>query len=139
MIKKIRSWPQWIKTTIAFVIFAGLMIASAMVFRNNMPKPVEGAKTVVIEVTHADESTKEFTLHTDQEFLGGALEEQEGLVAGDEGEFGLFVKTVDGETADDSLQQWWCITKSGAEVNTGVDTTPIADGEKYEFTLKTGW
>ena len=47
--------------------------------------------------------------------------------------------TVDGETADESIQQWWCITKGGEMLMTGVDDTMIADGEAYEFTLTTGW
>ena len=56
-----------------------------------------------------------------------------------DGEYGLYVLTVDGETADESIQQWWCITKGGEEHFYGVDDTMIQDGEQYEFTLKTGW
>ena len=65
--------------------------------------------------------------------------EQEGLVAGEESEYGLFVKTVDGYTADDSNQEWWCFTKNGESLTTGVDTTPIADGEHFEATLTVGY
>ena len=68
----------------------------------------------------------------------GALE-QEGLVQGDESEYGLFVTVVDGETADSEQQQWWCFTKGGEMLMTGVDDTPIADGEQYEITLTIGW
>ena len=74
----------------------------------------------------------------DARFLRGALE-QEKLVSGSESQYGLFITSADGETADDSKQQWWCVTKGGEQVNTGVDTTPIADGETYELTLKTGY
>ena len=42
---------------------------------------------------------------------------------------------VDGETAQDSLNQWWCVTKGGERVNTGADLTPIADGDRFELTL----
>ena len=68
-----------------------------------------------------------------------AAMEQEGLIQGTESDFGLYVQTVDGETADESIQQWWCITKEGEMLMTGVDDTVIADGEQYEFTLTTGW
>ena len=44
---------------------------------------------------------------------------------------------VDGVEADDSKSQWWCITKDGEQVNTGVDATPIEDGDHYELTLST--
>ena len=33
----------------------------------------------------------------------------------------------------------WCFTKAGEMLMTGVDTTPIADGDHYEIELKTGW
>ena len=65
--------------------------------------------------------------------------EPEGIIQGSESEFGLYILTVDGETADEDLQQWWCITKGGEQLMTGADDTMIADGEQYEFTLTTGW
>ena len=49
--------------------------------------------------------------------------ENEGLIEGEEGQYGLFITAVDGVKADDSKNQWWCITKNGEQVNTGVDTT----------------
>ena len=61
------------------------------------------------------------------------------VAEGTESAYGLFITTVDGETADDSLQQWWCITRSGEMLSTGADQTPIADGEQYELTLTEGY
>ena len=61
------------------------------------------------------------------------------LVAGEIGQYGLFITTVDGETADDSKQQWWCITKGGEQGNTSADTTPIGDGDQFELTLTQGY
>ena len=89
-------------------------------------------------VVHGDETEKTFQYHTDAEYLVEVLKENE-LVSGEEGEYGLFIKTVDGETADESKQQWWCITKGGEQVNTSADQTPIADGEQFELTLKEGY
>lgn len=102
------------------------------------PKGEAGRKNIDITVVYGDASTDTFSLTTDAEFLRGALEEQK-LIAGDEAEYGLFVKTVNGVTADDTKQEWWCFTKGGEEVMTGVDTTPIADGDAFEITLKTGY
>lgn len=104
----------------------------------NAPQGAAGDKALGLTVAYADGSTDEFEFTTDAEFLRAALEEQQ-LVAGDESEYGLFVKTVNGVTADESQQQWWCLTRDGAEVMTGVDSTPIADGDHFELTLKTGW
>ena len=100
-------------------------------YKNLAPQPVTGDKTIVFEVTHVDGTQKDFTISTDSENLRGALE-QEGLISGDESEYGLYVTTVDGETADSNLNQWWCFTKDGEMLMTGVDDTMIADGEHYE-------
>lgn len=123
---------------IAVAVLLVLVAAAVGVYMHFAPQPQEGAKTINVTVVHGDESQKDFTYNTDAETLREALE-PEGLIAGDESEFGLFVKTVDGETADDSLQQWWCVTKGGEMTETGVDGIMIADGDSYEFTLTTGW
>ena len=117
------------------VVLTGVMIG---IHYASQPETAEGAKTVEVEVVFADESTKEHTIYTDAEFLRGALEE-EGMVKGDESEFGLFVKEVDGVTVDDAKQEWWCFTQDGEFLNTGIDTTPIADGDHFEITLKAGY
>lgn len=96
------------------------------------------AKTITLQVVHGDGSTKDFEIATDKETLRQALE-QESLIEGDESEYGLFVKTVDGETADDGNQEWWCLTKGGEMWTSGVDSTEIADGDAYEFTLTVGY
>ena len=97
-----------------------------------------GDKDLTVTVVHGDGSSKEISVSTDAENLRDALE-PEGIIAGEESEFGLFVKTVDGETADDAQQQWWAVSKDGAMAETGVDSIVIADGESYEFTLTTGY
>lgn len=121
---------------IALVVVVALAVGAYFLFFNNSGTP--GAKELTVEVVHGDGSVKDFTIHTDEEYLRGAME-QEDLIQGTESEYGLFVTTVDGETADDSQQQWWCVTKGGEMLMTGVDSTPILDGEQYEFTLTTGW
>ena len=65
--------------------------------------------------------------------------EPAGLIAGEETEYGLFVKTVDGYTVNDANQEWWCFTRGGEMLNTGVDTTPVADGDHFEITLTVGY
>lgn len=95
-------------------------------------------KTITFQVVHKDGSTKEFTIATEEENLRGALE-QENLIQGEESEYGLFVKTVDGETVDDGNQEWWCLTKGGEMWNNGVDSTILADGDAYEFTFTVGY
>lgn len=101
-----------------------------------------GGKTVnaafTVTVVHGDGSSKDFAVETDKETLGEALTDEK-LIDGEVGAYGMFVKTVDGETADDANQEWWCLTKGGGRVETGMDTTPVEDGATYELTLMVGW
>ena len=119
---------------IALIVVVGVFVG---VWAATRPETQQGDKTITVEIVKKD-SERTVTIHTDAEMLRGALE-QEDLVQGDESEFGLFVKAVDGYTADDAAQEWWCFTKGGESLMTGIDTTPIADGEAYEITLMTGW
>ena len=47
--------------------------------------------------------------------------------------------TVDGETADESKQEWWGYSVNGAFAELGVDSQPVADGDVYDFVLNVGW
>ena len=125
------------KTLIALIVLVVLVIGAFAVWKVNAPQGQTGDKTILVCVV-VDTETSDFVIETDAEFLRGALE-QEGLVEGTESEYGLYVTTVNGITADESQQQWWCFTRGGGTLETGVDTTPIADGEHYEITLTTGW
>lgn len=123
----------------ALFAVAALAVAAALmlgIWHFTRPQTQTGEKTVVVEVVHSDASTKEFTCRTDAEYLGEMLT-AEKLAEGEQGAYGLFITTVDGETAQDSLRQWWCITKEGERVDTGADTTPVADGDRFELTLST--
>ena len=97
-----------------------------------------GSKTITLTVVHGDGTSNDITVSTDAENLRDALE-AEGIIAGEDGPYGMFVQTVDGETADDGEQEWWCLTKGGEMWNYGVDDTEIADGDVYEFTLTVGY
>ena len=120
------------------IVLVALIAVFAIVYGNSNKPAAAGSKTITVRIITGESETVTKTIQTDAEFLRGALE-QENLVQGDESEFGLFVKTVNGVTVDEAQQQWWCFTKGGETVNTGVDDTPIADGDTFEITLTTGW
>lgn len=90
--------------------------------------------TITLEVIGPDGSSKEHTVSTDtSKNLRQALEGA-GLISGEEGPYGLYVKVVDGITADyDTDGSYWALTKSGV-ICRGVDSTGIADGDHFEFT-----
>ena len=97
-------------------------------------KSPETKITITLEVVGPDGSSKEHVVSTDaSKNLRQALEGA-GLISGDEGPYGLYVKVVDGVTADYDVDgSWWSLTKNGVMCS-GVDSTPIADGDHFEFT-----
>lgn len=129
------------KTIIALILFVVLVAAAALVWYFNKPSNDTNSllKTIEVSVVHGDGSEKSFEIKTNEEYLRGALE-QEKLIEGDEGEYGLFITSVDGEEADSDAQQWWCLNDGeGVMLNTSIDDTAINDGDCYELILKTGW
>lgn len=123
-------------------ILAGILIllciAAGILFHMNKPQTLKGEKEITVTVVHTDQTENAFTYQTDAEYLGEVLLENK-LAEGEDGPYGLFIKTADGETVDDSKQQWWCITKGGEQVNSGADTLPITDGDQFELTLTEGY
>ena len=98
----------------------------------------EGEKTITFTVINGENEATVFTVHTDAEYLRGAIEPH-GLVAGTESTYGMWVTTVNGITADDSKQQWWKLYEGTEMSNYGVDTLAITDGGSYTYVLTVGW
>ena len=120
---------------VALVVAAAALLAVYLLAR---PQAAAGEKNITVEVVLTDGSAEETAITTTEEYLRGALE-QAGMIAGEESEYGLFVTSVNGVAADESAEQWWCFTKGGESLATGVDSTPIADGDHFEITLTEGY
>ena len=73
----------------AAAVFCVLAFGLWRLWQSSLPETAEGSKTVTVEVTHADGSTAAFTYQTDLEYLGELLQ-QEGLISGSPGDYGLF-------------------------------------------------
>lgn len=123
-------------------ILAGVLLAALVVFAGiwyvSRPAAMAGEKDLTIQVVHGDGTKKEYMVTTTAKYLAEVLLEQE-LARGSQGPYGLYIQTVDGETADEANQEWWCITRGGESVMTGADETPVADDERYELTLTVGY
>lgn len=127
-----------IKSLLALLVLLGASAAMMLIYHFLVPRGTAGAKAITVEVVHGDGSSRNFALTTAEEYLGQALVSG-GVVEDNQGPYGLYILTADGETADEGAQEWWKVTKSGEMVNTGADATPIADGERYELTLTVGY
>lgn len=98
----------------------------------------EGATVFSFTVETLDGVKAVYEIHTDAATVGEALEAL-GLLEGEEGEYGLYVLTVDGITADwDKDQTYWAFYENGEYALTGVDVTEVSDGGNYSFVLTKG-
>ena len=96
----------------------------------------EGSVSFPLTVVDGDGNTTQFEIHTDKETVGQALLALE-LIAGDDGEYGLYVKTVNGVTVDyDTDGKYWAFYIDDEYAMTGVDSTPITDGSSYSFKVE---
>ena len=119
---------------VAAVVAVVILIAAMVgVYTMTRPDTNEGEKTITVEVVHKDETTNTFTYETDAEYLGEVLL-AEGLIQGEEGQYGLYVTAVDGEEAIYAVDSsYWAFYQGEEYAAQGVDSTPIADGDEFSF------
>ena len=92
----------------------------------------KGDRTVTVVVTAGDSSVT-FTVHTDKDTVGAALLEHE-LIDGEQGLYGLYVKKVNGITADyDVDQSYWAFYINGDYAMSGVELTEIDESAEYRL------
>lgn len=98
----------------------------------------EGKTTFLFEVVDKEGKKTEYTIHTDKETVGDALQEL-GLIEGENGAYGLYVKKVCGILADyDVDQTYWSFYIGGEYAMSGVDTTEIVAGTTYTLKAEKG-
>lgn len=88
------------------------------------------------KVVDADGNEESFEIKTDKTIVGDALL-AEGLISGDEAQYGLYVKTVNGITVDyDADGSYWAFYVDGEYAMSGVDSTKIVEGCEYSFRVE---
>lgn len=96
----------------------------------------QGATAFTFTVVDGDGNETSYEINTDQTTVGDALVEL-GLIAGDESDYGLYVKTVNGITVDyDTDGKYWAFYVDGEYAQTGVDSTDITPGSTYTFKVE---
>lgn len=93
----------------------------------------EGSTEFSFTVVDTEGKEVQATIRTDKTTVGEALLDL-GLIAGEDGEYGLYVKTVNGTTLDyDKDGKYWAFYIDGEYAMTGVDSTEITAGSVYSF------
>ena len=96
----------------------------------------EGEQTFALAVADKDGNETHFTIHTDAATVGEALLDL-GLIQGEQGDYGLYIKTVNGITADyDTDGVYWACYVNGEYAMTGVDTMPVTPGAEYALRVE---
>lgn len=96
----------------------------------------EGNTVFSFLVIDKEGNEQSFEIHTDKTTVGEALLEL-ALIDGEQGSFGLYVKTVNGITADyDTDGTYWAFYIDGEYAVSGVDTTTITEGSVYSFRVE---
>ena len=94
----------------------------------------EGQTAFTFEVIDLEGNEAWFAIRTDAETVGAALLDL-GLIAGSESEYGLYVTSVCGMELvwSEENPHYWAFYIDGEYAQTGVDTTPVAEGSVYLF------
>ena len=115
---------------IALVVVIGLMVG---IWTASRPETQEGSKGYTVTVVHKDGTAKNFAYRTDATYLAEALLE-EGLVSGEDSQYGLTIITVDGEAAVwETDNAYWAIWIGEEMAMTGASETPVYDGSTFKL------
>ena len=112
-----------------------LVAALAVIYSVFGAKRVAGSKDITIEVINKAQESTLYEVSTEAEYLRQAMEEADGLTfEGTESDYGMMVNTVNGETADYSVDgSYWSFYVNEEYCNYGIDSQPVADGDAFKI------
>lgn len=100
----------------------------------------QGEKHIYVTATDSvnQELIGTFEFYTDAENIGDALMEY-GFISGDDSDYGLYVKVVNGVKAEyETNGTYWAFYVNGDLATTGVSSTPVEDEMSYMFQIEEG-
>ena len=134
------SMKKLLSILLCIALIAALALSTVGCSKNDKTEPVasaeasggtvsmgEGETSFLFNVVDPEGKESHFEIHTDEKTVGAALLSL-GLIAGEDSEYGLYVKTVNGVTVD-----YWAFYVDGEYAATGVDSTDITAGATYTF------
>ena len=138
---KNNSSMRMLSLVLVFVLVAAAALAGCSgkpAETTNAPEPAgqaavlgEGSKVMDFTVVDKEGVTHLYAIHTDAETVGQALLDLQ-LIDGEEGPYGLYIKSVLGQVLDyETDGMYWGFYVNGEYALTGVDQTPITEGDAY--------
>jgi len=96
----------------------------------------KGENYFSLTVTDGDGNEIPFSIRTDKKTVGEALLEL-NLIEGEDGQYGLYIKKVNGIEADyEKNGTYWAFYVDGQYASSGVDTTDIVNGSAYQLKVE---
>lgn len=127
-----------IKPILLLPILAVLIALLAALYLHTRPAAVPGEKSVSVCVVHGDGTTRSFQYQTRLDYLGELLL-TEGLVVGEGGPYGLYIKEVDAEVADFTESgAYWALFEGDSYATQGVEATVLEDGDEFSLVYTLG-
>lgn len=126
------------KIVAAIVVLLAAIAIMSMVFNRNKPAVQEGTKAYTLSVVDDQGTEKKYSGKTDAEYLSNLMDELAAAgdfsYAGSESDYGLYIETVNGLTADyDADGAYWSIYVNGEYGQYGADAQPVADGDAFSL------
>ena len=138
------SLKKWLSVIGCMVLIAALALTTIGCGSKETPAPVgesdtqvqilgEGNTVFQFSVVDLEGNETKYEIHTDETTVGAALIKL-GLIEGEEGPYGLYVKKVNGITAIyEEDGSYWAFYEDGEYGMTGVDLTDIDPAVAYSF------
>ena len=121
-----------------WIAVAAIVIAAVMgtIFLTTKPAVNTGKKHAVLEVKDDKGEIKTYTADTNAAYLVDLMDELQNSsdfsYDAQNGDYGLFIQTVNGKTADYSIDQsYWAVYVNGQYGSYGFSEQPVADGDTY--------
>lgn len=127
-----KSSKKLIIAIVALVVLIAVFVGAYFLLA---PKASEGAKAITIKVVDDAGAQTAYDVNTDAEYLAEVFDEVDGLtVEGTEDDYGLYITTVNGLTADfDADGAYWSIYVNGEVGMNGASSQPVVDGDEYSL------
>ena len=146
MNQKNKKWTLLLMVLCVVALAVAALFATGIIGGKNTPDTVtkentgivkngdvvgQGATAFAFVIVDKEGNETAITVKTDKKMVGEALLDEK-IVEGDMGDYGLYVKKVNGIVADyDVDQTYWAFYIDGEYAMTGVDVTEITEGSTY--------
>ena len=126
---------KWIAMFMALLMAVSLCACTAA--QTDAPQTsgdeTQPLKNITVTVVRKDGTTKDYTYQTREEFVGPVLEE-DGLIEGNAGPYGMEITKVEGVPAIYTEDKaYWAVFVGEEYALQGIDTTPAVDGGVYKL------